>query len=112
MKSSKIYHSSHSLETIIRHSLVLLSKSIQFFHFLQLFLKFSNSFQFREKVDSLPVLSYLLEKGNTTYFEYRTGVIPDIVEEFKSTVCYTDENLSSDVGNDNVRQLFYTLNCI
>lgn len=53
-------------------------------------------------MECLPVLCYLLEKGNTTYFEFRTGIVPDVIEEFKSTICYTDENRSSDVGNDNV----------
>ncbi|CAG2110065.1 unnamed protein product [Medioppia subpectinata] len=57
----------------------------------------------KDKLDCLPVLCYLLEKGNTTYFEYRTGVVPDVIEEFKSTVCFSDENVSSaDVGNDNI----------
>ncbi|CAG2181856.1 unnamed protein product, partial [Oppiella nova] len=59
----------------------------------------------KDKVDCLPVLCYLLEKGNTTYFEYRTGVVPELIEEFKSTVCFSDENVSrqaSDVGNDNI----------
>jgi len=31
----------------------------------------------------LPLLQYLLAKGNTTCFEYKTGVVPDIIEEYK-----------------------------
>jgi hypothetical protein len=61
---------------------------------------------FREKVQCLPVLCYLLENGNTTYFQYRTGKVPDVIEEFKAAVSYTDENVSSDVGNDNVCHSF------
>jgi hypothetical protein len=66
-------------------------------------------------VDCLPVLCYLLEKGNTTYFEYRTGVVPELLEEFKSTVCFSDENVSrqaSDVGNDNVSHLAVLMTCL
>lgn len=34
-------------------------------------------------IECLPLLHYLLAKGNTTCFEYKTGTTPDSVEEYK-----------------------------
>lgn len=43
------------------------------------FLFFLSNLQQNEK--TLPLIRYLLEKGNTTYFEYVNGQAPEIVEE-------------------------------
>lgn len=34
-------------------------------------------------IECLPLLHYLLAKGNTTCFEYKTGTTPECVEEYK-----------------------------
>ena len=33
--------------------------------------------------DSLPVLKYIMEKGNTTTYQWRTGEKPEVIEEAK-----------------------------
>ncbi|XP_054161592.1 CDK5 regulatory subunit-associated protein 3-like [Oppia nitens] len=68
--------------------------------YYQTFLSFTLK---KDKMDCLKVLCYLLERGNTTYFEYRTGIVPEVIEEFKSTLCFSDDNgVNSDAGNDNI----------
>lgn len=50
-------------------------------------------------VECLPILHYLLAKGNTTYFEYRTGTVPEVVENFKLGTVINADDKSSDEEN-------------
>lgn len=50
------------------------------------------------EVDCLPILHYLLAKGNTTYYEYETGNVPERVEEFKLGFFFgIEDNLASEI---------------
>lgn len=49
----------------------------------------------------MPVTHYLLAKGNTTYFEYKTGDAPKIVEDFR--IGYSIENdAATEQENDEI----------
>ncbi|XP_046913345.2 CDK5 regulatory subunit-associated protein 3 [Dermatophagoides farinae] len=59
----------------------------------------------QSEIECLPNLHYLLAKGNTTWYEYRTGHIPDSIEEVKlgksSLIADNREENVIDFGNDN-----------
>lgn len=48
----------------------------------------------------MPLLQYLLAKGNTTCFEYKTGVVPDIVEEYKLGIAFNLDDQSGKAMED------------
>lgn len=56
-----------------------LSKSVQYYdEFVDFVTKRSE-----EKRDSLPMLKYIMENGNTTTYQWRTGQKPEVIEEAK-----------------------------
>jgi hypothetical protein len=59
------------------------------------FLKFTTNM---EDMECLPVLMYLLTNGNTTYYEFRKGEKPEVIEEFKIEL--SDDGISSSTQDD------------
>lgn len=51
-------------------------------------------------IECMPLLQYLLAKGNTTCFEYKTGVVPDIVEEYKLGIAFNLDDQSGKAMED------------
>ncbi|XP_048730566.2 CDK5 regulatory subunit-associated protein 3-like [Ostrea edulis] len=50
--------------------------------------------------DSLPVLKYIMEKGNTTTYQWRTGEKPEVIEEAKIFIDTSDETDVMQVTDD------------
>lgn len=58
------------------------------------------SFRSEEKRDSLPMLKYIMEKGNTTTYQWRTGEKPEVIEEAKVFIDTSEENEVGQVTDD------------
>ena len=64
-------------------------------------------FILQNEPELLPKLQYLLSKGNTTYFQFRTGNVPEVIEEFKLTSVISsliEEDVNAE--NNEVRFVF------
>lgn len=58
------------------------------------------SFRSEEKRDSMPMLKYILENGNTTTYQWRTGQKPEVIEEAKVFIDTSEENEVGQVTDD------------
>lgn len=58
------------------------------------------SFRSEEKRDSLPMLKYIMENGNTTTYQWRTGQKPEVIEEAKVFIDTSEENEVGQVTDD------------
>lgn len=73
-----------------------LSKSVQYYdEFVDFITKRSE-----EKRDSMPMLKYILENGNTTTYQWRTGQKPEVIEEAKVFIDTSEENEVGQVTDD------------
>lgn len=73
-----------------------LSKSVQYYdEFVDFVTKRSE-----EKRDSLPMLKYIMENGNTTTYQWRTGQKPEVIEEAKVFIDTSEENEVGQVTDD------------
>ena len=64
-----------------------------------------------EPVECLPLLHYIIEKGNTTTYQYRTGVAPSTVEETQLNFSVgeedVDESKTEEVGGVKSRAILF-----
>lgn len=51
---------------------------------------------FIPRLDLLPTLRYLIMKGNTTYYQYRTGNVPSVVEDINTNNGQQDSSAVDD----------------
>ncbi|XP_022286338.1 CDK5 regulatory subunit-associated protein 3-like [Crassostrea virginica] len=80
----------------ISESASKLSKSVQFY---DEFVDFITN-RSEEERNSLPMLKYLMENGNSTTYQWRTGEKPEVIEEAKIFIDTSDENEVVQVTDD------------